>query len=89
MAEFLIAFVELLEAEGRALRNSALGLGRSLAFLACAVLLLVLGLGCLLAGFYMLSASVLGTVEALLLTGILAAGGASVFLWLANRERRP
>lgn len=89
MAEFLIAFIELLEAEGRALRRSALALSRSLAFLGCAVLLLILGLGCLLTGSYLIAARVIGTAEALLLTGMLAAGAASIFLWLSNRERRP
>ncbi|MCU0735879.1 MAG: hypothetical protein MUF20_10205 [Methylotetracoccus sp.] len=89
MAEFLIAFVELLEAEGRALQRSALALGRSLAFLGCAVLLLMLGVGCLLTGSYLIAARVIGAAEALLLTGTLAAGAASIFLWLSNRERRP
>ncbi len=90
MAEFLIAFVELLEAEGRALRHAASALSRSLAFLGCAVLLLLLGLGCLLTGFYLLAARAIGNAEALLLTGLLAAGAASVFMWLANRgDRRP
>ncbi len=88
MAEFLIAFVELLEAEGRLLRESALGLGRSVAFLGCAALLMLLGLGCLLTGFYLLAARSIGVPEALLLTGLLAGGGGWLFLWLANRRPR-
>lgn len=88
MAEFLIAVVELLEAEGRALRRSVLGLGRSLALLACAVVLLLLGLAAALTGCYLLAARAIGTPEALLLMGTLAAAAASFLIWFASREHR-
>jgi len=56
--------------------------------LACAGLLLAFGLACAMAGLYLLAAQAMGKPQALLVTGALAAGGATIFSWLAHRERR-
>lgn len=88
LAELIIALLELIEAEARALRSGAYRLGVALALLGTAGLLICIGFALLLRAFYLYLLIVLMPPTATLLTGIvtlLAAGG---LLWSARRLSR-
>lgn len=88
LAELIIALLELLEAEARALRAGSFRLGLSLALLAAAGILGLSGLGLILRAVYLYFALVLSPATATLMTGIvtlLASGG---LVWSARRLSR-
>jgi hypothetical protein len=88
LAELVIALLELIEAEARALRSGALRLGVMLALLGTAALFTCVGLALLLRALYLYLLMVLIPATATLLTGIatlLVAGG---LLWSARRLSR-
>lgn len=68
------------------MRRAIVAVGRSLMFLGCAALLLAFGLACVGAGVYLLAAQAMGKPAALLLTGVIAGGCATAFMWLADRK---
>lgn len=88
LAELLIAFLELLEAEARALRSGTFRLGLSLALLGTAGVLLTVGVALIMWALYLYLAMALGPPTATLITGIatiLMAGG---LVWSASRLSR-
>jgi hypothetical protein len=88
LAELIIALLELLEAEARALRAGSFCLGLSLALLAAAGTLALVGVGLILWALYLYLAIFLIPPTATLITGVvtlLAAGG---LVWSARRLSR-
>jgi hypothetical protein len=88
LAELIIALLELLEAEARALRSGALRFGLSLALLGTAGALMLVGLGLLLRALYLYLAIPLSAPTATLITGVatlLVSGG---LVWSARRLNR-
>lgn len=88
MPEFVIALLELLEAEGRALKQAVRRVSFGLAFLLTALALILTALGFLLAAGYLAIAAALGSALAALIMG-----GASLLLaatlgFLAYRSMR-
>lgn len=75
MPEFVIALLELLEAEGRALKLAVRRVGFGLVFLLTASALILTALGFLLAAGYLALAAALGSALAALIMG-----GASLLL---------
>lgn len=88
LAELIIALMELLEAEARALRAGAFRLGLSLALLGTAGTLGLGGMGLILWAVYLYLALILNPPTATLMTGIatmLVSGG---LVWSARRLSR-
>lgn len=75
MPEFVIALLELLEAEGRALKQAVRRVSFGLVFLLTALALILTALGFLLAAGYFAIAAALGSALAALIMG-----GASLLL---------
>jgi hypothetical protein len=68
MSEFVIALLELLEAEGRAFRRAFLNASFGVAFLAVATLLVIAGLSFLMAsGYWALAAFFSASISALIM----------------------
>jgi hypothetical protein len=88
LAELIIAFLELLEAEARALRPGSFRLGLSLALLGTAGTLALGGVALILRALYLYLAIILSPPTATLITGmvtLLVAGG---LVWSARRLSR-
>jgi hypothetical protein len=88
LAELIIAFLELLEAEARALRSGSFRLGLSLALLGTAGTLALGGVALILRALYLYLAIILSPPTATLITGmvtLLVAGG---LVWSARRLSR-
>jgi hypothetical protein len=88
LAELIIAFLELLEAEARALRSGSFRLGLSLALLGTAGTLALGGVALILWALYLYLAIILSPPTATLITGmvtLLVAGG---LVWSARRLSR-
>jgi hypothetical protein len=88
LAELIIAFLELLEAEARALRSGSFRLAMSVGLLATAGLLGLGGIGLVLWALYLYLAMFMSPSAATLLTGVvtlLASGG---LVWSARRLGR-
>jgi hypothetical protein len=88
LAELIIALLELLEAEARALRSGSFRLGLSLALLGIAGTLMVVGVGLILRALYLYLVIFLSPPTATLITGmvtLLVSGG---LVWSARRLSR-
>jgi hypothetical protein len=88
LAELIIALLELLEAEARALRAGAFRLGLSVALLGAAGVLFVGGVGFILRGLYLYLAIWLGQATATLLIGWVTLFVAGGLIWSARRLSR-
>jgi hypothetical protein len=85
LADIVIAFLDLLEAEGRSLRRSVMNLGWAIAFIVIALFLFLASAGFFLWGLYQfLAVQTTPVVSALLLSFValvLAAMAAGYSLW--------
>jgi hypothetical protein len=88
LAELLIAFLELLEAEARALRSGAFRLGLSLALLGTAGTLALAGVALIMWALYLYLAIILSPPTATLITGMVTLLVAGVLVWSARRLSR-
>jgi hypothetical protein len=88
LAELLIAFLELLEAEARALRSGTFRLGLSLALLGTAGTLALAGVSLIMWALYLYLAIILSPPTATLITGIIILLVAGVLVWTARRFSR-
>jgi hypothetical protein len=88
LAELLIACLELLEAEARALRSGAFRLGLCLVLLGIGGILMASGVGLILRACYLYLAMVLGQATATLIIGLVALPIAGGLLWSARRLSR-
>jgi hypothetical protein len=88
VSDFLIALVELLEAEGRAAKRHVLRAGAGLGLLFAAIVLFLAGMGFLVAAAYVTLAGALSPSVALVICGavVLVLGGATT--WIARRVAR-
>ena len=88
LTELIIALLELLEAEARALRSGSFRLGLSLALLGTAGTLMLVGVALILRALYLYLAIFLSPPTATLITGmvtLLVSGG---LVWSARRLSR-
>jgi len=88
LADLLIAFLELLEAEARALRSGTFRLGLSLALLGTAGMLAVVGVALIVRALYLYLAIVLSPPTTTLITGIVTLVVAGGLVWSARRLSR-
>ena len=88
LAELLIAFLELLEAEARALRSGTFRLGLSLALLGTAGTLAVVGVSLIMRALYLYLAMVLSPPTTTLITGLVTLVAAGGLVWSARRFSR-
>jgi len=88
LVELIIALVEFLEAEARALRAGTFRLGLSVVLLGVAGLLVVSGVGLMLRGLFLYVAIWLGEAPATLLVGLVTLCVAGGFIWSARRLSR-
>jgi hypothetical protein len=88
LVELIIAFLELLEAEARALRSGSFRLGLSLALLGTAGTLALGGVSLMLWAIYLYLAIVLSPPTATLITGIVTLLVAGGLVWSARRLSR-
>ena len=88
LAELLIAFLELLEAEARALRSGTFRLGLSLALLGTAGTLALAGVSLIMWALYLYLAMVLSPPTTTLITGIVTLVVAGGLVWSARRLSR-
>ncbi len=88
LAELIVAFLELLEAEARALRSGAFRLGLSLALLGTAGTLTLGGIALILWALYLYLAIILSPPTATLITGIVTLLVAGGVVWSARRLSR-
>jgi hypothetical protein len=88
LAELIIALLELLEAEARALRSGSLRLGLSLALLGTAGTLMFVGVGLILWALYLYLASVLSPPAATLITGMVSLLVSGALVWSAKQLSR-
>jgi hypothetical protein len=88
LVELIIAFLELLEAEARALRSGSFRLGLSLALLGTAGTLALGGVALMLWAIYLYLAIVLSPPTATLITGIVTLLVAGGLVWSARRLSR-
>ena len=88
LAELLIAFLELLEAEARALRSGTFRLGLSLALLGTAGTLAVAGVSLIMWALYLYLVIILSPPTATLITGMVTLLVAGVLVWSARRLSR-
>lgn len=72
ISDLVIAFLDLLEAEGRSLRDASLRLGWGLAFVLLAMLIGLVAVGFFLWGIYLYTAAWLNPAAAALLMSLLA-----------------
>lgn len=80
-----IALLDLLEAEGRLLRQKAMGLGIGLALVAVAAVLALIGLGSGVWALYLVFGNWFAPPAAAGSAGLVALAGAGALLWLAKR----
>jgi hypothetical protein len=88
LTELIIALLELLEAEARALRSGSFRLGVSLALLGTAGTFMLVGVGLILRALYLYLVIVLSPPTATLITGLatlLVSGGLA---WSARKFSR-
>ena len=88
VADLVIALVELLEAEGRALRRALLGAGVGLGLVVAATVLALAGLGLCVWSAYLYLGTLLEPALAALATGTLTLVLSGGLLWLALRLNR-
>ncbi|MGE4356114.1 phage holin family protein [Halothiobacillus sp.] len=88
MPEFVIALLELLEAEGRALKRSVRRVSFGLVFLLTASALILTALGFLLAAGYLALAAALGSTLAALIMGGVSLLLAATLGFIAYRTMR-
>jgi hypothetical protein len=88
LAELLIAFLELLEAEARALRSGTFRLGLSLALLGTAGTLAVVGVSLIMRALYLYLVMVLSPPTTTLITGLVTLVAAGGLVWSARRFSR-
>ena len=88
MPEFVIALLELLEAEGRALKQSVRRVSFGLVFLLTASALILTALGFLLAAGYLALAAALGSALAALIMGGVSLLLAATLGFIAYRAMR-
>ena len=88
LAELIIALMELLEAEARALRSGSFRLGLSLVLLGAAGTLGLGGMALILRAMYLYFALVLSPPTATLMTGIVTLLVSGGLVWSARRLNR-
>jgi hypothetical protein len=88
LAELFIAFLELLEAEVRAVRSGAFRLGLSLALLGTAGMLVLAGVSLMMWALYLYLVMVLSPPTATLITGMVTLCVAGGLVWSARRLSR-
>jgi hypothetical protein len=88
LAELIIALLELLEAEARALRSGAFRLGLSLALLLTAGTLTLGGVALILRALYLYLTIFLSPPTATLITGVVSLLVAGGLVWSARRLSR-
>ena len=88
ISDFVIGFLDLLEAEGRTLRKATVQIGWGLAFILVAALLAAAALGMLLWGVYQYLAAWLNPAAAALLLSLATLVLAGIFAWLAKWQTR-
>jgi hypothetical protein len=88
LAELVIACLELLEAEARALRSGTFRLGLCLVLLGVAGLFMVGGGGLILHACYLYLAALVGQATATLIIGLVTLSIAGGALWSARRFSR-
>jgi hypothetical protein len=88
LAELLIALLELLEAEARALRSGAFRLGLSLALLVTAGILTLSAVALILRALYLYLVIILSPPTATLITGVVTLPVAGGLVWTARRLSR-
>ena len=88
LTELIIALLELLEAEARALRAGSFRLGLSLALLGTAGILMLVGVGLILRALYLYLAIFLSPPTATLITGVVTLLVSGGLVWSARRLSR-
>jgi hypothetical protein len=88
LAELIIALLELLEAEARALRSGSFRLGLSLGLMATAGILGLVGIGLVLRALYLYLAILVGQPTATLITGVVTLLVSGGLVWSARRLSR-
>jgi hypothetical protein len=88
LTELIIALLELLEAEARALRSGSFRLGLSLALLGTAGALMLVGVGLILWALYLYLVIFLSPPTATLITGIITLLVAGGLVWSARQLNR-
>jgi hypothetical protein len=88
LVELIIALLELLEAEARAVRSGAFRLGLSVALLGAAGVLFTGGVGLILWALYLYLATSLGQATAALAIGLVALLVTGGLVWSARRLSR-
>ena len=88
LTELIIALLELLEAEARALRSGSFRLGLSLALLGTAGTLMVVGVWLILRALYLYLAIFLSPPTATLITGVVTLLVSGGLVWSARRLSR-
>jgi hypothetical protein len=84
LANLMIATVDLVEAEGRALRRQAVRFLWTVALILVASVMGAVGVGFVLAGLYWLLSAQLSAPEAAILFGIIALALAGAIAWIAH-----
>lgn len=88
LTELIIALLELLEAEARALRSGSFRLGLSLALLGTAGILMLVGVWLILRALYLYLAIFLSPPTATLITGVVSLLVSGGLVWSARRLSR-
>jgi hypothetical protein len=88
LSKLVVGFADLLEAEGRALREHTRRTGTALAFTLVAAALVLLGLALILLGVYWSLEMATSPPIAALLCGLLSLIFAGAIAWLIIRPRR-
>jgi hypothetical protein len=88
VADLVIALIELLEAEGRALRRAMLDTGVGLGLIVVASLFALAGLGLCFWSAYLYLVTLLGQPLAALATGVLTLCLSGGLRWAASRLNR-
>ena len=88
LAELIIALLELLEAEARALRSGSFRLGLSLALLGTAGILMLVGVWLILRALYLYLAIFLSPPTATMITGVVTLLVSGGLVWSARRLSR-
>jgi hypothetical protein len=88
IAELIIAFIDLLEAEGRTLRGAVVRVGWGLALLLIAALLILIAVGFFLVGVYQYLSSQFTTPLAALVTSLVTLLLALIIAGIAHWRMR-
>jgi len=88
LTELIIALLDLLEAEARALRSGSFRLGLSLALLGTAGILMLVGVWLILRALYLYLAIFLSPPTATLITGVVTLLVSGGLVWSARRLSR-